>query len=86
MIEWIKEKIFGIHSPSKEFSKRVSKNLFREAFIELNDINHKKCYKRRKDEGIASSEKCHGVVGGDINTEYLDYKCIGCQYFEFPKE
>lgn len=39
-------------------------------------LTKEECFEKYKsDDG-----KCYGTVGGDINTEYLSYECIGCKY------
>lgn len=42
---------------------------------------HEKCYERMEMEGYAIFGSCVGQSGGDYNTEYLSYSCVGCPYF-----
>lgn len=39
------------------------------------------CYTDREYEGIAVMGCCSGLVGGDKNTDNLQYMCINCPYF-----
>lgn len=45
------------------------------------EYGYRKCYSIRKDQRIAVSGMCDGVVGGTINTEYLSEECINCPYY-----
>lgn len=46
-----------------------------------------RCYDEMEGRGIAACGVCCGVVGGDRNTEYLNYSCIDCKYYiGFKKE
>lgn len=45
------------------------------------EYGYRRCYSIRKDQGIAVSGMCDGVVGGTINTEYLSEECINCPYY-----
>ena len=39
----------------------------------------KKCY----DEHGNKDGTCYGLVGGDRYTEYVQYGCIGCKYWQY---
>lgn len=46
-------------------------------------INHLKesCYTKREYEGHAAMGLCSGLAGGDKNSNYLQYECIGCPHY-----
>lgn len=41
------------------------------------------CYKQREKEGTAIFGMCGGLVGGDKATDYLQYSCVDCKYYNF---
>jgi hypothetical protein len=40
------------------------------------DIGNHKCYEEHK----TKDGKCYGLTGGDKNTNFLNYGCVGCIY------
>jgi hypothetical protein len=38
------------------------------------------CYSEMEYKGEASMGCCHGLVGGDTDTQYLQYECVDCKY------
>ena len=42
-----------------------------------NDTTRKKCY----EENGNKDGTCYGLVGGDKDTEYVQYGCINCKYW-----
>ncbi len=44
--------------------------------IDALDIGHHKCYEEHK----TKEGKCYGLSGGDSNTCFLNYACVGCKY------
>lgn len=55
------------------FMKKLLKTLF--------VSSHSKCYDMMEDRGIAVFDCCCGLVGGDANTNHLQYHCIDCPYY-----
>lgn len=43
-------------------------------------FSRERCYNKREDEGLASFCCCSGLVGGDKESEYLQYECLDCKY------
>lgn len=43
------------------------------------DLDHSRCFTEMKRQGYVF-DSCSGVVGGDYNTNYLAYQCVGCKY------
>lgn len=39
-----------------------------------------RCYSTMKSRGYAAMGMCGGLAGGDVNSGYLAYDCIGCPY------
>ena len=39
-----------------------------------------------KSDNITLNKKCCGMVGGDRQSNYLSYSCIGCKYLYKTKE
>ena len=46
------------------------------------DPDHDKCYRKSIRHGIVDEDGCRGLSGGDHNTDYLQYDCIGCPYLK----
>lgn len=44
-------------------------------------FSYSNCYNQMEDQGIATFGMCSGLSGGDKNSGYLQYQCIGCPYF-----
>ena len=42
------------------------------------------CHEEMQKRGSVGQNGCSGLVGGDYETDYLQYKCIGCPYID-PK-
>lgn len=63
----------------KSIFKRIYVTL--QAIHSLFKITHEPCYLQRQKEGIATVYGCNGLVGGDRSTNYLQYQCIDCPYF-----
>ena len=59
----------------KEFISKLSKHM-----------GYSSCYDDMETRGIAVFGMCGGQMGGDANTEYLSYSCIGCPYFVHPNK
>ncbi len=45
-----------------------------------NYFSHNACYNSMEQRGIAVFDMCSGVVGGDVNSEYLSSQCMDCPY------
>lgn len=48
--------------------------------------DHEKCYSEMVKRGIASEERCGGLVGGTKNTGYLQEMCIDCPFCKFTRD
>ena len=44
------------------------------------------CYSEMEKEGYAAMGCCGGMVGGDRNTGFLSYSCIGCPHLVLINE
>lgn len=43
----------------------------------------KYCFEQMiRDGNVTENKKCGGVYGGDKLTNYLNYSCIDCKYFD----
>ena len=45
-----------------------------------------KCFDDMKNRGYVFNGECMGLVGGDRETNFLQYGCIGCPYLYGGKE
>lgn len=48
----------------------------------LISVDYDTCYRENIRAGIADEDGCCGLLGGDRNTNYLQYDCIGCPYLK----
>lgn len=46
------------------------------------DLDHDTCFRENIKDGNANEDGCYGLSGGDHNTDYLQYDCIGCPYLK----
>lgn len=46
------------------------------------DFDYDVCFRKSINDGIADKDGCCGLTGGDHNTNYLQYDCIGCPYLK----
>ena len=47
-----------------------------------NATKRKKCYEEHGNK----DGTCYGLVGGDRYTEYVQYGCISCKYWQYYKK
>lgn len=40
------------------------------------------CHEEMQKRGSVSPNGCPGLVGGDYETNFLQYECIGCPYID----
>lgn len=40
-----------------------------------------RCYKSMEVAGVATFGMCSGLLGGDINSDYIQYSCLNCKHF-----
>jgi hypothetical protein len=57
-----------------EKTKKIFKRL-------VSNFTNDRCFYEMESKGVAAMGCCSGLVGGDANSEYLQYGCIGCKYW-----
>lgn len=55
-------------------------------FIKKERQRYIDCYHRMVYEGHAAKGRCSGMSGGDKNTDYLSYECVGCPFMIFTDD
>ena len=49
-------------------------------FIKRERQRYIDCYHQMVQDGHADKGRCGGMAGGDKNTDYLSYECVGCPF------
>lgn len=56
-----------------------TKRMYRNWMSHLYQVHQQKCY----EENGNKDGTCYGLVGGDKDTEYVQYGCINCEYWRY---
>lgn len=55
-------------------------NKLLDKYKKIKQNHYDKCYSQMKCS--KTNDKCYGLFGGDWETEYLQYECIDCPYWQ----